>query len=202
MLLAPIVTGIASLLLRDGVDAELNTSAKIATALAATDGKRTQTYVAYVLVTLGLTLLIVAWGGIARLAPSSWLNLTGALLAVVGLGAGIATNALTGFTLFVASDPNLRRPTGEAFLDRLWNDHAIPPLFLGFVLLPLGMILAIIGLLRARAARWWEIAVWAAGLALLFFSSGGWIGALASLVMLTGFALLASRLNTQPAQHQ
>ena len=177
----------------------MNTRTKVTVALDAVDASRTRTYLAYLFVVIGLTLLLPAWAGIVALAPNSALNVTGAVLAAIGIGAGIGTNALTGLNLYVATDPRLTASTGEAFIDRLWQDNAITPLYLAFLLLPVGLLLALAGLLRARAARWWELAVWATGLILLLLSSGGWIGALASIVLLAGFLLLGRRLTSRPA---
>lgn len=147
------------------------------------------------MVVIALTFLLPPWAGLVALAPRSSLNLVGAALAIIGVAGGVAVNALTGFTLYVATDPHLAARAGQAFTASLWHDHVIAPLFVAYLMLPVATLITAAALLRARVARWWESITWAIGLLAVFFTSGGPIGAAAAAALLAGSFLLSKRLH-------
>ncbi|HSP38329.1 MAG TPA: DUF4386 family protein [Frankiaceae bacterium] len=172
---------------------QLNTSDNAVRAAAQIAAHRNQFLVGNVLFALGAAALIpgaIALASLVRGRGAAWMT-TGACM--IALGGGSLAVALWSYTVvgFLGTESSVPRAGFVALLDR-GNHSALFGLawVIGTGAL-IGMIVAAVGLIRARAVPLWQPILLIIGPVLTFFGGQGVVGGLLTLVLLIALVALA-----------
>lgn len=196
MIGAPVLLALGSLLVPGGVDSKADTLRESVAQLQMAGAHRGQVFLAFLLHVFAGLLLIPAVGGLTRLVQERGAALAtiGGVLAGIGAGFIAALAALFGLTAYFATATELDPAALAQYQFVMKQDPGAFVLFFVFLLFPLGMLLLVVGLLRARTVPGWQPWLLLIATVVGFFSEGGVVGAAGGLPLVVALTMLALRL--------
>jgi MFS family permease len=194
LVLCAVALGLAPVLLTLAAFIEVSTSDNAARAAVQIEAHRDRFLAGNLLFALGAAALIpgaLALASLVRGRGAAWMT-TGACM--VALGGGSLALALWSFTIvgYIGTEPGVSRIGFVSLLDHGDNSALIGSAWILGVGALLGMIVAAVGLLRARAVPRWQPMLLIVGPFLTFFGGTGVVDGILSLVLDVALIALAA----------